>query len=127
METTTVEFLLFWLIFAGAVGFIASQRGRSGFGWFLLSVVISPLIAVLVLALIPSRSRSLGSLEDQVRDKLLEQRFARYITSYKPAFSNSVVHRVTIGGEKRRFRAQADAIAFCMSKLPPESQLIISS
>jgi hypothetical protein len=118
-----VELLLFWLIFAGAVGFIASQRGRSGFGWFLLSAVISPLIAVLVLALIPSRSRAVSSLEDQVRDMILEQRFASYITWYKPAFSNSVVYRVTIGGEKRRFRAKAEAIAFCISKLPPGTEL----
>lgn len=42
---------LFWLIFATAVGVIASERGRSGFGWFLLALLISPLIAVIVVAL----------------------------------------------------------------------------
>src|SRR4051812_24078098 len=49
-----MEVALFWIIFAAAAGFIASQRGRSGVGWFLLSIVISPLIAVIIVALIPS-------------------------------------------------------------------------
>lgn len=35
-----------------AVGIFASNKGRTGFGWFLISVVASPLIAfVFVLAL----------------------------------------------------------------------------
>jgi hypothetical protein len=47
-----MEIALFWLFFAVIVGVIAANRGRSGFGWFLLSLVISPLLgAVLVLAL----------------------------------------------------------------------------
>jgi uncharacterized paraquat-inducible protein A len=47
-----VEFLLFWVGFALVVAFLASSRGRSSVGWFLLSLVISPLLAgLLVLAL----------------------------------------------------------------------------
>jgi len=113
--------ILFYLIFCFAVGFIASQRGRSGFGWFLLSVLISPLLAVIIVALIPSRSPSATSLESQVRDRLLESRFAQNIRARKPAFSNSVVYDVEIGGEKRRFRSKADAIAFCMSRAHPDA------
>ena len=37
--------LLFWLAFAVAVGVLASNRGRSGFGWFVLAVLFSPLLA----------------------------------------------------------------------------------
>ena len=40
----------FWIGFAIAVGIWASNRGRSGFGWFLLSCVISPLLAAIFLA-----------------------------------------------------------------------------
>ncbi len=36
--------VLFWFGFAIAVGVLASNRGRSGFAWFLISVVISPLL-----------------------------------------------------------------------------------
>jgi hypothetical protein len=68
-----MELALFYLIFAGAVGFIASQRGRSGAGWFVLAIVISPIIAVIVLALIPPRNAPARSLQDQVRDQLLER------------------------------------------------------
>jgi hypothetical protein len=41
-----------WIAFAVVVGVAASTRGRVGYGWFLLSLVISPLIVgPLVLAL----------------------------------------------------------------------------
>jgi hypothetical protein len=47
-----MELFLFWFFFAIVVAVIATNRGRSGFGWFLLSVFISPLLSViLVLAL----------------------------------------------------------------------------
>ena len=42
--------ILFWVIFAVAVGVFASNRGRSGFGWFLLSLVISPILGLLFVA-----------------------------------------------------------------------------
>jgi hypothetical protein len=113
-----VGLISFWIIFAFAVGFIASQRGRSGFGWFLLAILISPLIAVIILALIPSHTPSAVSLEAQVRDRLLEDRFAHHIKSFKPAFSSSIVYEVDFNGEKRRFRTKAEAIAFCLSRSP---------
>lgn len=36
--------VLFWFGLAIAVGVLASNRGRSGFTWFLISAVISPLL-----------------------------------------------------------------------------------
>ena len=41
----------FWFVFSIFVGIIASAKGRSGIGWFVLAIVISPLIAVIVLLL----------------------------------------------------------------------------
>lgn len=35
------------------VGFLASGRGRSGFLWFLLSLIFSPLLAGIVLFVLP--------------------------------------------------------------------------
>lgn len=52
-----MELILFWFIFSVVVGVIASARGRSGFGYFLLSLIISPLIAVILVALLPSLKR----------------------------------------------------------------------
>lgn len=37
--------IFFWLMFALVVGMIASSRGRSGFGWFILACLVSPLLA----------------------------------------------------------------------------------
>lgn len=49
-----MEIFLFWLLFSIVVGVIAGSRGRSGAGWFLLAVVISPLLALILVALLPS-------------------------------------------------------------------------
>lgn len=42
--------VLFWVLFSVAVGVFASNRGRSGFGWFLLSLFISPVLSLLFVA-----------------------------------------------------------------------------
>lgn len=48
-----MEIVLFWLVLAIIVGVAANTRGRSGFGWFLLAAIISPLIAGLLLLALP--------------------------------------------------------------------------
>jgi hypothetical protein len=49
--------VIFWLILAIIVGAAANARGRSGAGWFILAVVVSPLIAVLMLLAFPVRDK----------------------------------------------------------------------
>lgn len=47
-----MEVFLFWILFSFVVAFIAGNKGRSGFAWFFLSILISPLLTlILVLAL----------------------------------------------------------------------------
>jgi hypothetical protein len=46
-----MDWLTLWFIFSIAVAVIASLLGRSGIGWFVLSLLISPLLAVIVLAI----------------------------------------------------------------------------
>lgn len=41
-----------WLIASVVVGAVAASRGRSGFGFFLISFLLSPLIGLLVLLLV---------------------------------------------------------------------------
>lgn len=43
-----MEIAIGWLIFAVVVGVAASARGRSGFGWFLIALLISPLVALIL-------------------------------------------------------------------------------
>jgi hypothetical protein len=45
-----MEILFFWIPLAVVVGIWASNRGRSGFGWFVLAFFFSPLLAALFLA-----------------------------------------------------------------------------
>jgi hypothetical protein len=42
-----------WFLLAVVIGIGASGRGRSGFGWFLLSLLLSPLIGFVLLVLLP--------------------------------------------------------------------------
>ncbi len=45
-----IEFLFLWLLLAIAIGIWAKNRGRDGAAWFLLSILVSPLIAGIFLA-----------------------------------------------------------------------------
>jgi uncharacterized membrane protein YiaA len=44
-----VGFLVVWVLLAILIGVWASKRGRSGGGYFLLALILSPLIGALVL------------------------------------------------------------------------------
>lgn len=46
---------IIWFVVAIVVGVAAHQRGRNGVLWFLLAVLLSPLIAGLLLILFPMR------------------------------------------------------------------------
>lgn len=48
----------FWIGFAIAIGVWASNRGRHGFGWFLLACIISPLLAGIFLAVTKNKAES---------------------------------------------------------------------
>lgn len=42
-----MEIFIFWLAFSIIPAIIANNKGRSGFGFFLLSVLLSPLIGII--------------------------------------------------------------------------------
>ncbi len=47
--------IIIWLLLAIVIGVAAARRGRSGLGWLFLSLLLSPLVAAIVLALMPDR------------------------------------------------------------------------
>jgi hypothetical protein len=47
--TTPTGGAFFYLVFCVAVGLLASSRGRSGTLWFILSLLISPVLALIIL------------------------------------------------------------------------------
>lgn len=52
-----MEILVLWLFLSIVAGIIANNKGRSGFGFFLLSIVLSPLIGIIA-ALVAGENRS---------------------------------------------------------------------
>lgn len=56
-----MEFLFFWIGFSILCGMIASKAGRSGFGYFMLACIISPLLCFILLLII-------GKTNDQMTD-----------------------------------------------------------
>jgi hypothetical protein len=51
-----------WFVSSVAAGIIAKARGRSGIGYFLLTLLLPPLIGFLLAASLPSDRHSLGNL-----------------------------------------------------------------
>jgi phosphotransferase system glucose/maltose/N-acetylglucosamine-specific IIC component len=47
--------IIIWLALAIVIGIAAARRGRSGLGWLVASLIVSPLIAAILLALLPDR------------------------------------------------------------------------
>jgi hypothetical protein len=47
----------FWIAFAIIVGVAANTRGRNGGGWFILAVLISPLLAGLLVLALPRKEK----------------------------------------------------------------------
>ena len=39
-----MELFVLWIAFSIMAAYVASNKGRSGFGWFMLSLILSPLI-----------------------------------------------------------------------------------
>lgn len=81
MDVLVLWPVIIWVVFAFVVGGVAGARGRSNFGWLLLAIILSPLIAGLILAILPDlRTRAL--LEDirdvsSVDDRELERNVRR--------------------------------------------------
>lgn len=63
-----MEIILVWLLLAAGVGFLANSRGRNGFGFFLLSAVLSPLLGLIVVLV----TANLKEAEEKERQKQSE-------------------------------------------------------
>ena len=56
-----MDIAIFWILLAIAVGVWASNKGRSGFGWFLLAMLLSPLLGFIFCAISQDISKSVGA------------------------------------------------------------------
>lgn len=62
-----------WLLLSVAIGVVAGMRGRSGFGYFLLSLVLSPVVGFILAVGLPDRSAKKG-VDDEAPNPLTHVR-----------------------------------------------------
>lgn len=49
-----LEIVIVWFALSVVAGIVAHSRGRSGFGYFMLSLLLSPLVGLILVALLPA-------------------------------------------------------------------------
>lgn len=76
------EGIVWLMLFAGVVAYIASQRGRSGLNWFFISILISPLISFIILIAIPAREKKDGIVNTPVVEESKEEESKEIATRY---------------------------------------------
>ena len=54
-----MEFILGWIVFSIVAGVIAHNKGRSGIGYFFLSIILSPIVGIVVAALIDKKGKTI--------------------------------------------------------------------
>lgn len=64
-----IWWLAFYLSLCIAAGIFASQRGRSPFGWFLVSFLLTPLVGFVYLLVLPRGGTALSDWEEHQRRK----------------------------------------------------------
>lgn len=79
-----MEIFLIWLVLAMGVAALAHSRGRSGFGYFLLSIVLSPLIGLIVVLVTEDLTKKAAREMQEERDHARRIEEVRAIT-VKPA------------------------------------------
>jgi hypothetical protein len=74
-----------WLIGAALTAHVANIKGRSGVAWFFLTLVVSPLLALIALAVLPAKSEQseaelLAEILDELRALRPESRVDRLLS-----------------------------------------------
>lgn len=62
-----MEIVIGWFIFSFIAGIIAGSRGRSGIGYFLLSIILSPLIGIVLALALPAINPNAPNPKTHVR------------------------------------------------------------
>ena len=79
---------IIWFIFCIIVGRAASNRGRSGFGYFFLSLILSPLIGFIIILV-------LGENKNIRTERIYEEAEIRESVAEKYRYRDSVLKIVT--------------------------------
>ena len=72
-----MELVIVWLLLAGGIGFLADSRGRSGFGFFLLSALLSPLLGLIVVLVVSNLKEVEAQEHRRIADERTKERVRR--------------------------------------------------
>ena len=71
MSVEAVGVLIMWAgglwVFSGFVAWLASQKGRSSLSWFLLSMLFTPLLAFIFVAVAPKSEKRTDPVGDNIK------------------------------------------------------------
>ena len=117
-----MEIFFFWFICAVVVGIIANSRGRSGFGWFLLSAVFSPLLmGILVLALGRPKGQESGPAESPSEPP------PQWLASREPAPASTTPAARSLADELRKLADLRDTGILTPDEFEAQKQRILNA
>lgn len=64
--------ILAWILFSVVVSVIAATRNRSAIGFFVLSIITSPVLAIIILLIIPNKYKEKIEAENTKREHELQ-------------------------------------------------------
>jgi hypothetical protein len=64
-----MTFALLWFGFAAAVGILAKSKGQSGLAWFLIACVISPVLAGVLVLVMPDAKKEAAAERELAKAK----------------------------------------------------------
>ena len=120
-----MEIVFFWLLFAGAVGIFAASRGRSGSGFFLLSVVLSPLLGFLIVMLTPNLATA-NDIEQQRREEHERQIEAIRSLANSAAPGAAAVAPPSVADEIQKLAALRDSGALTEDEFAAQKAAVLS-
>jgi hypothetical protein len=91
------ELLFGWFFFAFLVGLLASSKGRNSIGWLVLAAIVSPLIAGLILLVLPN-----------LRHERLMRSIAGQARAEPPPLRRKLRHLSALGGRSTRVTLDRD-------------------
>jgi hypothetical protein len=68
-----MELFFFWFALSVATAIFAGTKGRTRIGWFCSSILLSPIIGLILIAILPTKTYQSSEIAiNPTRDKLIE-------------------------------------------------------
>ena len=77
--------IIFWLLFSAGVGYFAKTKGRNPVGWGALALLISPIIAVIILAVVKdlNTEKKIDQIDNKTDNLKMEMNYNQKFNDYR--------------------------------------------